>query len=77
MTEAYIQTELYSPYSHIKLAEGSPIPFRIPSTHKHIYETIDSSVYLVRIRKGFHIFDYYVSSERATDLIKNEIKYCE
>ena len=66
-----LYSEDYTKASHILLKEGTPIPFFKNEKTKVLYETIDPSIHLVSIRKGFKVYHYYVKEERVNALLKS------
>ncbi len=72
----------YSIMRHITLAEGSPYPmletkpiFR--STTTQVVPTMQPSIFLVSIRKGYKVFHHYVNMDRVNQLLGTETDDCE
>jgi hypothetical protein len=65
-----VHTQQYTKNSHIILKEGIPLPYFTPCTNQKMYATTDSSVFLASIRKGFYVYHYYVSEQRALELTR-------
>lgn len=67
--------------NHIIVQEGSPLPSFEPLCKKSnmgVYKTSNPYILLVSIRVGYKVYHYYVSKERATEIIgTNMLDDCE